>query len=98
MAGQQDALDGEALGKMADSLQQLTAANQQIANCLGFLTIRFSGYRKKPKSESIPFLSSLGFDRHAIAAILGTTPEAVSVQRSKLKASKKRKQSGSPED
>ena len=98
MARQGDAEIDEAVAQIAKSLQQLTGSTQQIANCLGFLTIRFSEYRKKPNSESMPFLNGLGFDRHAIAAILGTTPAVVSTRLSEFRASKKRKESASDED
>lgn len=89
----EDAQTHQAALQIAKSLQQLTATTQQIANCLGFLTIRFSHYRKKPKQEGMQFLHSLGFDRHAIAAILDSTPGAVSARLSELRSPKKRKES-----
>jgi len=98
VSGEHDAWTAEAVDRTANTLNQLSASTQQIANCLGFLTVRFSDYRKKPKGEGIAFLNSLGFDRHAIAAILDTTPGAVSVRLSQLKASKKRKESSATED
>ena len=93
MAKPQNTQSSETSTQIAESLQQLTVTTQQIANCLGFLTIRFSDYRKKPDTERVPFLNSLGFDRYAIAAILGTTLNTVSVRLSQLKASQQRKKS-----
>ena len=98
MTKQRDTQSNEATSQIAESLQQLTVTTQQIANCLGFLVIRFSDYRKKPDTERIPFLNRLGFDRHAIAGILGTTPNTVSVQLSRCKAAKKRKTAAAEED
>lgn len=98
MAKQQDAQSNEATLRIAESLQQLTMTTQQIANSLAFLTMRFSDYRKKPNTERIPFLNNLGFDRHAIAAILDTTPNTVSVRLSQLKASKQDKKPTADEE
>jgi CRP-like cAMP-binding protein len=98
MAREKSAQTQKEAAQIAKSLEQLTATTQQIAHCLAVLTIRFSDYRRKPKSECIPFLRDLGFDRNAIAAILGSTPDSVSVQLSKLKASKKGKPSDSAEE
>jgi hypothetical protein len=69
---------------------QLSAKSlQQIANCLAYLVINTDDLKGKNKQELMSILSDLGFDRNAIAGILQTTPEAVSVRLSELKASKK---------
>jgi hypothetical protein len=57
MATQQDAQIDKAVSQVSKPLDQLTTTMQQIANCLGFLAIRFSDYRKKPNTERIPFLA-----------------------------------------
>jgi CRP-like cAMP-binding protein len=98
MAKKQSSQAGENDYQLAESLDQLTARLQLVANCLGFLVVRFSDYRKKTDTERIPFLNSLGFDRNDIAAILGTTPNTVSVRLSEFRASKKRKKSTAEED
>lgn len=58
---------------------------QQIANCLGCLVIHSDELKDKSNNDLIPILASLGFDRYAIASILQTTPETVSVRLSRLK-------------
>ena len=64
---------------------------QQIANCLGYLVVNSEELKGKSNNELIPILASLGFDRSAIASILETTPETVSVRLSQLKAKTKTK-------
>jgi CRP-like cAMP-binding protein len=44
----------------------------------------------KTKTDQIVILSDLGLSRNIIALIVGTTPEAVSVRLSQLKAAKKK--------
>jgi hypothetical protein len=62
---------------------------QQIANCLGYLIVHAEEFKGQSNNELIPILASLGFDRSAIAGILQTTPETVSVRLSQLKAKSK---------
>ena len=62
---------------------------QQIANCLAYLVVNTGDLKGKNKQDLMPILSDLGFDRNAIAGVLQTTPESVSVRLSQLKASKK---------
>ena len=64
---------------------------QQVANCLGFLTIQMSEYKDKTNAERIPFLYALGFDRNRIASILATTPNTVSVRLSEVGATRRQK-------
>jgi CRP-like cAMP-binding protein len=72
----------------AESL--LTAQSlQQIANCLAYLVVNTGDLKGKNNRDLMPILSELGFDRRAIAAVLQTTPETVSVWLSNLKAAKK---------
>lgn len=56
-----------------------------IANCLGYLVIHSDELKDKSNNDLIPILASFGFDRYAIASILQTTPETVSVRLSRLK-------------
>ncbi|MFQ6091120.1 MAG: hypothetical protein ACE5OR_00305 [bacterium] len=72
--------------RIAQQLQGATLALQQIANSLGYMVLQMSDLKDKNNSEKMPMLTSLGFDRKAIAAILRTTPETVSVTLSKMKA------------
>jgi SOS response regulatory protein OraA/RecX len=62
---------------------------QQIANCLAYLVVNSGDLKGKNKQDLMPILSDLGFDRNAIAGVLQTTPESVSVRLSQLKAAKK---------
>ncbi len=81
----------------AESL--LTAQSlQQIANCLAYLVVNTGDLKGKNKQDLMPILSDLGFDRKAIAAVLQTTPESVSVRLSQLKAAKKNAKKKSPGD
>jgi hypothetical protein len=64
---------------------------RQIANTLGFLALRTSDYKEKTDTEQILFLANLGFDRNSIAAIVGTTPNTVSVRLSEAKAQQDKK-------
>ena len=68
-----------------------SASLQQIANTLGFLALRNSDYKEKSDTDQIIFLSNLGFDRNSIAAIVGTTPNTVSVRLSESKAQQAKK-------
>ncbi len=70
-------------------------ALQQIANCLGYLVVHTEELKGKSNNDMIPILASLGFDRNAVASILQTTPETVSVRLSQLKA-KSAKNSAKP--
>jgi len=63
-----------------------SASLKQIANTLGFLALHTSNYKDKPDTDQIIFLSNLGFDRNSIAAMVGTTPNTVSVRLSEAKA------------
>ena len=76
---------------MAPSAESLLTAQslQQIANCLAYLMVNTGELKSKNKQDLIPILSDLGFDRKAIATVLLTTPESVSVRLSQLKAAKK---------
>ena len=67
----------------SDPLEQ---ALKQIANCLGYLVVHSDQLKDMSNNDLIPILASLGFDRNAIASILQTTPETVSVRLSQLKA------------
>jgi len=67
-----------------------SASLRQIANTLGFLALRISDYKDKPVAEQILLLSNLGFDRNSIAAMVGTTPNTVSVRLSEAKAQQTR--------
>jgi hypothetical protein len=64
---------------------------QQIANCLAYLTLQTDSLKGKDNNDLIPILTGWGFDRHAIASLLQTTPETVSVCMSVLKAKLKAK-------
>ena len=66
---------------------------QQIANCLAYLVIHTGDLKEKPDKDVITTLTSFGFDRGVIAAVLQTTPESVSVQLSQQKAKSRTKQS-----
>ena len=68
-----------------------SASLQQIANTLGFLALRNSDYKDKSDTDQIIFLSNLGFDRNSVAAIVGTTPNTVSVRLSEAKADQAKK-------
>lgn len=68
-----------------------SASLRQIANTLGFLAVRPSDYRQKSDTEQIILLSNLGFDRNSIAAIVGTTPNTVSVRLSEAKVQQAKK-------
>jgi hypothetical protein len=61
----------------------------QIANCLAYIVVHSGDLKDKPNSDRIPILAGLGFDRNAVASILQTTPETVSVRLSQLKAETK---------
>ena len=80
----------------------LTAQSlRQIANCLAYLVVNTGDLKGKNKQDLMPILSELGFDRNAIAGVLQTTPESVSVRLSQLKASKKnakKKSADNPND
>ena len=67
-------------------LTTIASALTQIARCLGVLVTQTDMMSAKPKTDVIPVLSSLGFDRNDIASILQTTPGTVSVTLSQLKA------------
>lgn len=67
-----------------------THSLQQIANCLAYLVVNTGELKGRNKQDLMPILSDLGFDRNAIAGVLQTTPESVSVRLSQLKASKKK--------
>jgi len=74
----------------ANAESVLTAQSlQQIANCLAYLVVNTGDLKGKNKQDLMPILSDMGFDRNAIAGVLQTTPESVSVRLSQLKASKK---------
>lgn len=98
MAKKHSTQTDEAYVDVSRSLDQVSVALQQVANCMGFLVIRFSDYRKKTNKECIRFLRSLGFDRRAIAAILGTKPDTVSVELSRFKSSQRRRKTDAEED
>jgi hypothetical protein len=66
---------------------------QQIANCLGYFVIHSEEFKGKTKNDLIPVLAGLSFDRNAIASILQTTPENVSVRLSQLKSQPSKKSS-----
>jgi len=68
-----------------------SASLRQIANTLGFLALRTSDYKDKTDTEQILFLANLGFDRNSVAAIVGTTPNTVSVRLSEAKAEQDKK-------
>ncbi len=75
--------------ELVRSVVEQGGALRQIANCLGFIVLQMSDYKDKPNKEQIPFLSSLGFDRNSIAALLGTNPNTVSKELSLLKAAQR---------
>jgi len=64
---------------------------QQIAKCLAYLVVHMGDLKDKPNRDLIPILANLGFDRNAIASVLQTTPDTVSVRLSQLKAASKGK-------
>jgi hypothetical protein len=69
---------------------------KQIANCLAFLALQSDSLKGKEKyKDLIPLLASWGFDRHATAALLQTSPASVSVRMSELRAQAKGKASKS---
>jgi CRP-like cAMP-binding protein len=71
---------------------RLTAQSlQQIANCLAYLVVNTGDLKGKDKQDLMPILAELGFGRQAIAGVLQSTPETVSVRLSQLKAAKEGK-------
>ena len=68
-------------------LAHSTAALKQIANTLAFLAMRQPDVATMNDTDRIILLSSLGFDRSSVAAIVGTTVNTVSVRLSEAKAS-----------
>lgn len=73
------------------SFERLLPPLHQIANCLGLQSLESPIIKGKTDTDKILFLSSLGFDRNAIAAIIGTTPATVSVRQSEAKAAQQGK-------
>ena len=67
----------------------ITQYLQQIANCLAFLVVNADALKDKTKTDLIETLTKFGFDRNAIASILQTSPETVSVRQLELKAASK---------
>ena len=61
----------------------LGLALKQIAHSLAYLIVNTGELKDKTNKERITLLASLGFDRHSIASLLGTTPLTVSVALSK---------------
>ena len=53
-----------------------------ISRALGAVAVRLAPSRPKKLQDQVHFLSRLGFDRHAVAAILGSTPGSMSVRMS----------------
>lgn len=65
---------------------------RQIANVLAFLALQSDSLKGKEKyKDLIPLVVNWGFDRHATAALLQTSPESVSVRMSEIKAASKSK-------
>lgn len=62
---------------------------QQIAHCLGFLSLQAETLKTKKQNDLIPILASFGFERNSIASLLQTTPLTVSVRLSEQKARSK---------
>lgn len=67
-----------------ESAVGLTAFESRLVNLLGLLLVQ---ERKQP--DQISLLNRAGFRRSEIAALLGTTPNTVSVQLSLQKRAKK---------
>ena len=82
------------MAKKTESIPENVLAGkflQQIANCLAYLVVHTDELKDKSNNDLIPILSSLGFDRNAIAGVLQTTAPTVSVRLSQLKAEAKGK-------
>jgi DNA-directed RNA polymerase specialized sigma24 family protein len=72
-------------------LSSINTALTQISRSLAVLALRLSPHRPKTDTEQIYYLHGLGFERHEISAILGTTPGTVSVRLSEKKSQAKRR-------
>ncbi len=68
-------------------LEKLTV----ISRSLGALALRLAPTRLSTDKKRIHFLQAIGFDRHEIAGILGTTPGTVSVRLSEKPSPKRRR-------
>ena len=62
---------------------------RQIANCLAALLIESASFKEMDGTARILRLNDLGFDRNAIAALVGTTPGTVSVRLSEARAAQR---------
>lgn len=71
-------------------LQRLTS----ISRSLGVLAVRLSRTGLNADAQRIHFLNALGFDRHEIAGILGTTPQSVSTILSRGQPRRRRRSRG----
>ena len=71
------------------AIERLDDSLRVIANCLGLLVLATSELKDGTATQKIPFLSRLGYDRNAIADMVGTTPETVSTRLSEAKKKSK---------
>lgn len=73
------------VAKLQSSLDKLSATFQVIANSLAYYISQSDGLQGKSIKDKIVLLDSLGFDRNVIASVLGSTPNSVSAQLSKVR-------------
>ncbi len=66
------------VGEIGKSIGELTRSLNRIANSLGFVIVNSEELRDKKKTDKMVILDRLGYDRNEIAAIVDSTPDAVS--------------------
>ena len=90
MAAKKNADESKPPGNSVE-LDDLLGRLATISRSLGFIALRMSPVRREKQGPQIHFLNSMGFDRHDIAAMLGTTVNTVSVALSTGGRKKKKK-------
>jgi hypothetical protein len=69
----------------AKTLKETNESLQQIATSLGFIILQMGPLKNSKNPKKIHFLSKFGFARNQIAAIIDSTPNTISKERSVLK-------------
>lgn len=76
--------------RLIQTLEELSAKVDALIQVVAITSRREKILKGKTKTDQIVTLSDLGLSRKLIALIVGTTPEAISVRLSQLKAEKKK--------
>ena len=85
--------DNSQIRENLPDLAPLSDSLLTISRSLAVIALRLSHVRNAGNDQQIHFLNTLGIGRHDIAAIVGTTPNTVSVTLSTGRGKKRTRQS-----